>query len=329
MSRSDLSFAQFLFYFFKIFGLATMSITFKFNGVNNTNRSIFVSSRNGLIFNVFLICSLLYLGYICVEDVYCDDYYLRLKYDRISETFQTLFSFLVALVIIAKFSMQQEKVVKISNQLYCIAISIMNLRFKKCEKSHLKQNICVILFIEIIFWVIIIFGNLEYSGFNITIFLQFFPSLIINFMTIQFTAILRLILELFATLNFNFQCVPNRFVFPKRLNSYRTEKIAENDKIIFFNELRLLYLSLCEMLEEILNLYVFLLLLTISYMFTCSVSFIYYPTKAIIVGYPLPFLVQLSCWIWIVSFVFKAAILTSSASQIVAEVNFSTTNVIF
>lgn len=320
MIFNDQRFIRFLYYFFKMFGLMVMKFDLNLNKKKIImQRSIFNHSKRGVLCNLFLICLLLFSSFICVESVYYYDYLGRHRFEKISETFQSFFSFLTALIIVSKFCIQQQNAIKIFNQLYNILRSLILFNLRKNEKKDLLKTLKVIFSINIAIWLIIFTINIGHGFSFTTMFLLFFPALIINWMLIQFTMVLKLILDLFFTLNVNFQCIQSISTFMKTKDCHTD---GNKDEIVYFSELRLLYLSLCEVSQDIIHFYVLPLLFSISYIFITSIFFIYYPVTALIKKYPLSFFsTYLSCWVMIALFIFLMIILTNTAGNIVAEVN--------
>ena len=159
-----------LFYFFKIFGLATISSSFKTKSkIKNSSNKIFASSKVGASYNI-LLCLLLILpnytiakdiiiSFVVFEQEYVEEREESIKLRIILLAITFSFEFLPQILIIVTVTARQNFFAQILNQMKKIEMHVENLTFDNSGGS-LSMRLSRVFYTAVIYWFIYAFSFL-------------------------------------------------------------------------------------------------------------------------------------------------------------------------
>lgn len=238
-----------VFYFIKIFGCATM--TFEITTTQTGGQWLFRYSQSGVVYNIFLIFVMIIS---CSFRSYWFLYDAEILFEKKTALVAIIINNFMAVFILVKFCVHQEKFIEITNKIRSIRESLRlisgELLFKKYSTYDGIFNIFFP--ISIIFCLLVAvstsmqrktFGAMLYNA-------SFYPN-ILTFVAliIQYSVILELIQQLFKLINFNLLHISNAFGFEPFFNYTLKGHI---NKII---QLRKLYASLSDVSHDLSNFY--------------------------------------------------------------------------
>lgn len=199
---------KFLFYYFKIFGIATLS----FEVVLNTKRTLcfhFKTSKASLIYNILLIFSSLImssLSMICLNER--DVRTQRGKFDRVFYRAQETLNLSVLILISIVYCIRQNQLVNLTNKINGIWGLLLMIDNNSINNFQCLNNIIKILVVNILMWIIAVLAGTGYG-------IQYFPfyfganfsKLIITALFLQYIAILKLLQDFYRIANNNLQVI--------------------------------------------------------------------------------------------------------------------------
>ncbi|CAB0038331.1 unnamed protein product [Trichogramma brassicae] len=107
-------------YFFKIFGLSTMSV----EKLSKFNRYRFKTSRKDFAYNATLILGLLLFGLYYTRVIWLYDYEGRSMFEKICEVFYMVFAFSVCITLYVLYCTRQRKIVRLADRFYALGQSL-------------------------------------------------------------------------------------------------------------------------------------------------------------------------------------------------------------
>ena len=335
-------FINFIFYFFKVFGLATIDLTIKWTSKNRVS-CICSCSKKGILFNIIIIIYITTINYIihvhtrkntqkmpiidgkatCMNS-FGFQFPCEVNFRNFEETIEKvhygnqIFNSFAILII---FCFRQKRAIKIIGRIIEVRESLINLNSKiynKCEV--VSKNIAMIFLIIIVVWSLYVVSFPTANIIHILSCISSYSSIfIINSVLIQYSIILAIVRKLFQVLNDNINDIKmNPTLFSKISTVTKSSSQLKLDKLL---NLRNLYSSLSAISHDLTKFYsppMFLCTLNIF----VSVQFaIYYILKPLILGNNnLPMYVYVHSLFYAITNVTSIIILSKSASETVAEV---------
>ena len=279
----DLFFIKNIFYFFKVFGVAT--ITYDVTSKNNTkqNNQIFIRSKKGFLYNVFLICLTIGSIYYSFNLAYISDFIVRDWAEKLIDTWQTMLCFFTSMFILVMFCMQQEKVITIGNE-FIVLVKLLR-RFDKetytKRKSKLLKEIKRILFANLLTTVAYVV-SIPTNSFDVIMYFVSvtFYSLVINAMLIQYTVVLKVIRHMFNTINTCLLCTLEESTVESDITFIKN--YAQRMKLNRVSELRDYYISVGHVAKDVSNFYSPLMLFCCINIFFTLIMYSYYVVKKVV-----------------------------------------------
>ena len=278
-----------MYYFFKIFGLATMNFGTKSTDSNKVHTLLFTRSQLGILYNVILISSITALNYFVIRYVVFENSLEMIDFEKLIDCFHTTIAGLSSIVILITFSIQQEKMVNIANKFNGLIMSTINLNSKIINiKENLSYNIKQVYFWNIL-TLIMMFATIQSKNpkMNIRYCNIFTCNLIITSTVIQYNVILKLIYQILRTINANFNDISKEVVHSRIDKTHLISNTDNPDRLVKgskFGRLRELYLTLCEVSEDISNFYSQPMLMSTSYIVVTMIFFSNYIVKPLLLG---------------------------------------------
>lgn len=121
-------FVKYIYYSFKTFGLAAVSLEVAKNSGRKVNSLIFKSSKSGTFYNLSLIILMTTLYYFALEVGFVEHSALeRKRFDRIIHNVHNLSAGLACSSILLYFCFTQNKITEVANELRKISESIIEI----------------------------------------------------------------------------------------------------------------------------------------------------------------------------------------------------------
>lgn len=239
--KFDIFFLKFVFYFFKAFGIATISYGHEWNNEKSSWILTFKSSRIGIIYNVVFCGSLIFIRMaqliFFIENKVFGESHREIV---INTVYVLLFGF-GQIITLTVFIFQRSKIVHITNK-------ISMLKDLASENCITEKSFFTFFFFNYLISFIINF--LLYSDKN-AVLLFYVVGMTVStyavlFLLTQYTLILKIIKRLFESVNNDL----NKILLKQPvLSIQKQEKNLELDKLMY------LYTCLCDVSEDISNFY--------------------------------------------------------------------------
>lgn len=198
-----------VFYYFKLFGIATMN--FK---IRTSDRWLFNRSRSGVVYNTFLIFLMVIS---CVSSVFNIWNSGKSLFQKIIDIIQVLINSFTGLFITFKFCVQQEKFIQMNNKISLIRESLMLMSRKEISKKCSIFRYIFGIFLTItIFFCLLMVSTLMDNYNHWTVLLKMFRYWnFFAFLTLmlQYSVFLKLIQQLFKLINENLLDFSKKYVF--------------------------------------------------------------------------------------------------------------------
>lgn len=309
-------FLKYLYYCFKIFGLATLKV--------DTKYLLFTHSKTSMVYNMFLVTLIITMNVFSVKSIYSDEAKWMLIFDKFIHIIQ-VFSFLISTVIILiLYCARQKEMMKIATNFITILESLCTFWKKKNDYVSLLSTVKAVYCLDSIICMMMIGTSFkpgistEFTlGVNLT-------GFFVHCVSIQYSTVLIMIFYTIKMINSKFKSI---FEKPTLTNdiSFLLDNKLENKALKVtmdqFLHLRSLYLSLYSVIKDLSSFFAVPMLLCIYSIFVTLTIYMYYSAKTIfcLVG-NIPIMAYIHSWMWILLYVFTLIVLTKSASAIVIEV---------
>lgn len=209
-------FVKFLFYYFKIFGIATLS--YKTSHKNTTiNRLYFEPSKSDFLYNGILVIVTIVLKYFTVKFFYEYDVTQKApKFDRLFYRFLDGLNVTQVIFTSVIYCIRQQEIVVLANKIVRIGEFLIK------NRNSCTRNITVKVFvINTLIWLIIM--TTAAMAFEIRYFPYFvgryFTNLIITALVIQYVSILKILEEFYKIINANLSNLTNKRAFAATINN--------------------------------------------------------------------------------------------------------------
>lgn len=266
----DLLITKLMFYFFKIFGIATVACDHVWYDGKKSWILVFKHSLIGIIYNVVSICLIIPLNIIGIIFVYKSKIFVASDNEiSVITAFECLFSFGNVFTLVV-FIFQQNKMASIGNKIYKMKELV------PVEHKITNNKLCLFLF-----------GNFVMS-FGLIIFLSSFSEKIslaytiihevnifmVLFLLIQYSSILNMIKSFFTSIN---DALSEAFLKP---HISTLEKLHLNYKL---DKLMYSYTCLCDVSQDISNFYSLPMIWTVSNIFILLLFFLHIAFKRLFI----------------------------------------------
>lgn len=312
-----------IYYFFKIFGLAPISIKNLKLKNTNTKSLTFKKTHFDFLYIILLIVLTLPLSYICIQSVEEKD-----KTENINSKTEhslrlyTIFAGLSVMFIIwCSTVLNQDDVIKLLSQIATTDAGLnMYSDIYKLESSYWK--IKLIFIIKFTMWIALsIFVYVIYKNIKVWIII-ILPNFIIIWYIMQYGFILIMLENRFKSLNKAFIKLSKGKIQPFIIKTVRSEIYDDNDFVSDrFFVLRQAYTMYSEVCKKLSNYYSFPLLFSMGW-FSCEIIYCsYYIVLSFLLPDPMKSRAKLfALFYWIVIETFPIIILTNHVTKIMNEV---------
>lgn len=310
---------QLKFFFFKIFGIATVSFKPKWIDQNKKWHWAFTSSVIDILYNVFLIVLLVVMNTIGINYMIKTDYLGRFKQDKFTiASLDTLIA-LSVIFILTIYCTRQKKIFFILNKISILrelfmrtiknSVSCRNAQFQKISMLSVGHVIITIIMLPILAKNEIYLA-IYTASFNFCIF-------IINIVLIQYSVILKLIKIFFEIINEKLQNVTNIPLWPVDVQSISIIKLETK-----LDHLIQMHCLISELAQEISDFYSLPMLVCTFNIFIDLLVCSYTVIKEIIFSNSLLIMNNILNIAHIYFNIISLATLTINVTETIQEVNF-------
>ncbi|NP_001177422.1 gustatory receptor 46 [Nasonia vitripennis] len=275
-NNKNLDYLKLLFYFFKVFGLASMTIDATTAKNTRNHFWTFTRSKSTVIYNVIFI-----LVFV-ISNIYSMTFFCRgtyvVNFETIGDCGQTTLSLFVALFILTKSCISRNTLIIIANSISRITDSLLSLSSTSIqENSKISSEIKKMFIINISTWTVL-FGTFAFDLKPLTKYgiVVFFSNCIINHLVIQYSVILKLIKHNYKILNENLIEFGDQESMAIRSPSEAKIKV---DRLL---KLQKLHESLSDTSREVSNYYSYPMLVCVLHVFIILIFVCYYFFKPMI-----------------------------------------------
>lgn len=314
-----------LFYFFKIFGLASMK--FEISTINK--RRLFANSKIGIAYNsflVFLICifNIILIGYK-IENISSLPNIRGVQ--KITDVVQVGFATFTCIFILLYFCVRQKKTITIANQICQIydSFSINNYEMDKKNKRKVFLIITLLMFCtNFIFWISMIVTSVNFNMATLNEIIFYYPAvysshMIMQSLLMQYSITLHVIGFFFKYLNKSLIILLKKpdqlFLEAQYLNidKIKSERVSQ---------MRKSYLILGKISKDISTFYSPPMFFCISVTFVTVIrAGLYLAVSITDENSNLPIRGLIHCIVYITHYFFLLVMLTKMVSKIITEVS--------
>ena len=278
----DFVFIKIIFYFFKFFGVATMTLDTTSKNNTKQNNQIFIRSKKGFLYNVFLICLTIGSIYYSVKLAYISDLVVRNFTEKLIDAWQTMLCLFTSMFVLVMFCVQQEKVIRISNELTAFTKLSRNFDQRTCTKTEsiLLNEVKIILFANLLTTIASVV-SIPTDYFDVIMYFISVTlySLVINAMLIQYTVVLKVICHMFKTINASLLCTLEESTVESDITFIKN--YTQRMKLNQVSQLRDFYISVGRLSKDVSNFYSPLMLFCCMNIFFTLLIYSYYVVKQI------------------------------------------------
>ena len=278
----DFLFIKIIFYFFKFFGIATMTYDVPSNTNTKQDKQMFIRSKKGFLYNAFLMCLTIGTIYHSFNLAYISDLTIRNLTEKLIDTWQTMLCLFTTMFILVMFCVQQEKVITISNELTALTKLSRNFDKRTCTKreSILLNEVKIILFANLLTTIACVV-TIPTDYYDVMMFFVSVTlySLVINAMLIQYTVVLKVICHMFKTINASLLCTLEESTVESDITFIKN--YTQRMKLNQVSQLRDFYISVGRLSKDVSNFYSPLMLFCCMNIFFTLLIYSYYVVKEI------------------------------------------------
>ena len=305
-------FAKFLFYYLKIFSGITITFTTALPKTNGIERWVFHPSKYGVLYNLFLLITLLISNSYVIIYIFPRDE--KQIFQKVSDTITYGFTLFTAASILINFLLRQRSILSIANRLSAANALSIGIDHKIYDQENILPSYLIIIFLtNLIIWMFMVLTSPINDCVVLFYYFMFYISVyVINCLFMQYIAMLKLLHHLFKVVNENL----TNFAIESKWNLYSAPRL---DRLL---RLCRLYVSLSDLAHDLSDFYSGPMLLCVGDTFMTVTNITYYIVKPIVLGthtsYSLLLIVHIMSYGLL--FVVMLFVLTKCVSATVAEV---------
>lgn len=277
-NKTKLDYFQLLFYYFKVFGLATMTAS-KVASTNNTTNHFwsFSRSKSTIVYNVSFIL-LFVMSNIYIMTFFCSGTYL-VNFDAIADCGQTTIVLLVGLFILAKSCVSSDSLIVIANSISRITESLLSLSSTNIQKNNeVSWEIKKMFMINFTIWTVL-FASIvmDFNTLSLYTIMVYFSNFFVHLLATQYSVILKFIKYDFKILN------ENLIEFGREDPTIIRSTTGTKSKLDRLLRLQKLHESLSATSQDVSNFYSYPMLVCILEVFIILILVCYYLAKPMII----------------------------------------------
>lgn len=310
------------FFFFKFVGLATFSLNNQanLNKKNSENTMFFISSKLGILYNLFGSCLIIALSFYSIPITLYSDYIHKTIITNIIEIFLIILGCFVMISTLLFYCIFESVIIKIGNYLINTENLLRHLQQPLNRKHIFNVLFLICLFMLILFIILLITEIKNFNPGPIVLMANIVPLIFVSLLFIQYFFVLNLIYAIFVKLN----CIIQNFcrsryddINLKVVNQTRCVFMSYS-RIHLFIQIRDIYNHLCDISREVSHFYSFSILTALSFIFLVILYNSYY--LFLLFVNELNFLLITNTIIWIMLPLSLLALLTSKVTKVINEV---------
>lgn len=311
-----------LFCYFKVFGLAPITMTVKRLENRNIDFLLLKTSKTGLIYNITLIFLMIILNYFNKNFLYLNTYAEETKFENLINAVHTVFTIITFIFILSKYCLMQNFIIKIS----CDIIKIYNLltgiiNYQRDDSAFSVLFVAKNFLLNFLAWAITVVTTHRLT-FDLTIYdslIQLCHFVILS-IVIQYCFVLKIINYLFKTVNLSILDISKKCSPAVKINliSKSCHSQEELEKIYTLQQS---YTLLTKVSENISKFYSIPMLLFSSNTFLTLIICGYYLIRPIALRKcHMSYITLINTFMYEIFYVVPLINLTTLASNVVKEV---------
>lgn len=309
-----------LFYYFKAFGVAPIKFELKLLNCGKLKRWVFTSSRKNLIYNLLLIFGVGVANYYSLMLILNPFY----KYDK-HYFYMQVVSMLCTIFILTSSCIQQNKLPAVLNRIIEIKETIVHSHLCTMIPEKLSQEITLIFSLSSLLWFATNFTLCLYPDglFRLQPLVLSTSDAIQSALALQYIVVLKFFKYILKIINDRFLGLSDNAMITNRMNNSITLAESEMEAHNFLR-LRNSFSAMCKISQELSNYYSFLLLFFLVAKFVIFTIQLYFIVELILKQEVIVAIIAFFiCTFYIVGCAFFMVLLAASVSQIANEVNWA------
>ncbi|NP_001177697.1 gustatory receptor 23 [Nasonia vitripennis] len=304
----DEMFLKSLFYFYKIFGVAPMTLDSTKNRPSDVS---FAYSKFGILYNLFLVILTIFAFYQCAILVHFD-VSVGMDFQRFVNTTHLIFFVFTTLIVLIIFCVRQERAVALANRLSSIYYLNKNIKLSAILPSI--KGIVSMTFITTIMWLVTTpYDDAHLLTYYVAISLYNF---VINSVFLQYSVLLKLLYHLYRSLNTDLRSLLESLDIAIEMDRHSNNEIKLTSGRL--KRLREIHMLLCHLSGDVADFYSLPIFFCITNAFFVLIIYSYYVFRGFAIAI-MPVLVTVHCTTMMVVIVVSLTILLRTASVTAAE----------
>lgn len=320
--------AESVYYAFKLFGVATIKVEIKASNNRRAQLSSFTSSKFGIAYNLFLVSFVLAFYYFALKVSFLS-VIRRIHFDHIIYDLHNLSAGLTCIFILTYYCIRQERTASIASKMKIINDMMINVNNKSYDyHEKIRRSLKKILLFTSLIWIPII-ATIDMDQLDVClsyVYIQACNMTILCAM-LQYSIILNYLRHILSAVNENFlKVTKNNRVQSFDSNSININHSTPQIKFDSIWQLRELYLSVCQVSDDLSQFYSPPMLLCLSHIFITLLFLSHCIIKPIFLYgvNTLPIRLILYCFFRMSQYIMSLFILTKMATAAISEVYIQT-----
>lgn len=280
---------------------------------------MFKYSLTGTLYNIILTCIIIGLDIIGIPNTYHMKYHGRTTVNRATDTAQAILGFITTLIVLLTYCTHQKDAVQVGNKIHEIRQALGDF-CDRYNRGAVMKPLLSVWSLNVLLWLIIGYYGCSITDDQIAFLTLYLTNIIPIWLIIQYDFVVRFIFNMFEAINVELRRTRKIPVLCHQENVVVSS--AEKASNVRLSSLRVLYLSLCDVSDDVCKYYSFTVLACVSYIFTALIFLIYFIIAPFILGHSeVTSGYLISCSAWMAVYSFPIYMLTRSVTLVIDEVH--------
>lgn len=277
----------------------------------------FVSSKLAMFYNGILACLTIYPSYITIRYLTSSEYMKNIELEKVIDEAQSAFAMITSTFIIVSACVRQKSVVILANKLSDIYRLVVDLAIDVDDTNTIISCVKKIVLVNLVTTIIWIASSPPEDYQNVSYFIfMIFYNIVIHAMLLQYSLVLKLLHQLYRSLNADLSSL---------LNGSSSISTDNNDVQLMskrLKHLRQIHVTLCRISQDVSDFYSLPMLLCVTHVFLTMIIYCYYVVMTLIQWNidEKPILVILNCVTLVTLLAVSTTILARAAGVTAVEV---------
>ncbi|OXU23541.1 hypothetical protein TSAR_011653 [Trichomalopsis sarcophagae] len=278
LTEDNIFFIKCLFYYFKVLGIAPISLYTRSTKKNASQCVVFTRSNRALVYDVVLILILVTANiykilYLCLRVSSTK----IITIEAVTNCLEDFVACLSAVFILIIICFSWEKLCAVVNAISGLTECLDGFGVENPKKYKLQLEICMIIFVNITTW-ILVFVITAVAEFSYLLYdtIMYSNVIVVNVLLIQYSVVLKLLRHNFKMLNKNLLVICQEV--PIKIQS----SVESNGSVERLSQLRKLHASICKVSRDVSNYYSYPTLACVVCVFYTLIYTCYYIARPIV-----------------------------------------------